>query len=219
MIQALVFDFDGLILETESPILHSWEEVYRSFGLELAFEDWAQIVGTAHNGWHPLDDLQQKLSAFNRQAVIERQRRRERELILAQPVLPGVEQYLEDARRLGLKIGLASSSTCAWVTEHLTRLGLLDYFDAMRASDDVRLTKPDPELYRSVLEALGSAPDQAVALEDSPNGILAARRAGMYCVAVPNELTRRIPIEHADLRLESLADMSLETLLQRLEKK
>ncbi|MEW5871600.1 MAG: HAD family hydrolase [Chloroflexota bacterium] len=218
MIRALVFDFDGLILETETPIFQSWQELYREYGQELSFETWAKIIGTADTEYEPLRALEELLGALlERQAVEARRLQRETELVQEQPVLPGVEQYLQDAHRLGLKVGLASSSPCSWVQGHLTRLGLLDYFDAIRASDDVERTKPDPALYTLAVQGLGVSPGQAIALEDSPNGLLAARRAGLFCVAVPNDLTRSLALEQADMQLASLAHMPLETLLVEVE--
>jgi len=219
MIRGVVFDFDGLILDTEEPIFRSWEEIYREFGCELSFEDWANTIGSADFQWYPMDALEQQLGRCleQREEILQRQHVREAELVLQQPVLPGVEQYLHDARRLGLKIGLASSSTAAWVVGHLERLGLRQYFEVIRTSEDVKITKPEPELYLSALEGLGVQPKQAVAFEDSPNGILAANRAGMWSVVVPNVLTRRLPVDHADLRLESLAMMPLKSVLEKLE--
>ena len=99
--------------------------------------------------------------------------------------MPGVLDYLRDAHRLGLKVGLASSSSCAWVEGHLVRLGLREYFDCVRARDDVSITKPDPALFLSAVETLGVQPCEAIAFEDSRNGLIAARRAGLHCVAVP----------------------------------
>jgi beta-phosphoglucomutase-like phosphatase (HAD superfamily) len=128
-----------------------------------------------------------------------------------------VTDYLEDAKREGLLLGVASSSTCNWVTGHLSRLGLYDYFDYIRAKDDVRVTKPDPELYLAVLEAMNIQADQAVVFEDSPNGIRAAKQAGIFCVAVPNGLTRQLSLAEADLCLPSLADLSLEELLPKVQ--
>jgi HAD superfamily hydrolase (TIGR01509 family) len=130
-----------------------------------------------------------------------------------QAPLPGVEQLLRDAYDLGLKIGLASSSSCDWVQMHLSRLDLIKFFDCIYGKDDVRITKPDPELYESVLQALGARPDEAIVFEDSPNGILAAKRAGIFCVAVPNHLTQQLQLDQADLRLDSLADLSLQEIL------
>jgi beta-phosphoglucomutase-like phosphatase (HAD superfamily) len=85
------------------------------------------------------------------------------------------------------------------------------------ASDDVRITKPDPELFVVALAGLGLEAGQAVVFEDSPNGVLAARRAGLFTVAVPTRMTEMLPLEQADLRLSSLAELPLEELLRRVE--
>ncbi|MBN1146899.1 MAG: HAD family hydrolase [Anaerolineales bacterium] len=220
MIRALIFDFDGLILETEGPIFRSWQELYQAHGCRLAWEKWATIIGRneLEIGYDPLAELEKQVGKpLERQTLAERRRQREWELVLAQPLQPGVEDYLRDALRLGLKIGLASSSPCQWVTGHLERLGLRDYFASVMAGDDVPLTKPDPAVYLRVLECLGVPGEQAAAFEDSPNGALAAKRAGLFCVVAPNELTRQLPNPHADLLLESLAEMPLEALLARVE--
>lgn len=217
-IQALVFDFDGLILETESPIFQSWQELFQAYDQQLPYDKWATIIGSSNVDFDPMQELDRLIGRELDWAVIEPKRRqRELDMIAGLPVLPGVEAYLEDARRLGLKIGLASSSPCDWVEGHLVRLGLIEYFQTIIASDDVEYTKPDPALYRLAAGRLGVPARHALALEDSPNGVLAAKRAGLYCVAVPNEMTRHIAFEGEDLRLESLAEMPLEDLLRRLD--
>jgi HAD superfamily hydrolase (TIGR01509 family) len=216
MILALVFDFDGLILETEGPIYQSWRELYAAYGIALPFDTWGKIIGTSDH-FDVFGELERQVGhPLDREALIARQKVRETELVLQQQVRPGVEQYLKDARRLGLKIGLASSSSCRWVTGHLERLGLLAYFDRICARDDVHLTKPDPELFQLAVCWLGVEPGQAVAIEDSPNGILAAKRAGLYCLAVPNALTRQLSLDLADLRVDSLEELPLEQLLNQL---
>lgn len=215
MIRALIFDFDGLILDTEEPILRSWQEVYRSFGLELPLKQWATVIGTQEADFDPRRELERLCSfPFVWEAIEARRRAREAELILSQPVLPGVEQYLTQAHQIGLKIGLASSSSRTWVIKHLDRLGLLDHFEVLRCREDVERTKPDPALFVSVMGALGLQPGEAIVLEDSFNGVLAAKRAGLYVVAIPNQLTRQMDFSLADLLLESLAAMPLEKLLQ-----
>ena len=135
-------------------------------GVPLPLETWGQIIGTSDH-FDVFGELERLAGRqLEREAVVARQKSRETALVEEQPVRPGVEQYLQDARRLGLKIGLASSSSCAWVTGHLERLGLLHYFDCICPRDDVRLTKPDPQLYTLAVDQLGVTPDQAVAIED-----------------------------------------------------
>ena len=219
MIRALIFDFDGLILETESPIYQSWQELYQSYGRQLSLEQWETILGTNEGTFDPMVELEAQVGSLqDRENVLSQVRQRELDLISAQPVLPGVRDYLVEAKKLGLKVGLASSSPCAWVTGHLSRLSLIQYFDCIYARDDVRRTKPDPELYLTVIDEFRVRSDEAVVFEDSPNGILAAKRAGLYCVAVPNPLTRQLRLDHADFRLNSLAEMPLSELLFQLEK-
>ena len=217
MIRALIFDFDGLILETEGPSYKSWEEVYQSFGLALPFSTWSTIIGTTQGEFDPRIELQKQVKdRVDWDEIESRRQASEQAIIEAQSVLPGVEQYLHDARHLGLKTGLASSSSCNWVVGHLKRLGLVDHFDCICASDDVQHTKPDPELYQCVLRGLGVRADEAIALEDSPIGIQSAKQAGVFCVVVPNPLTSQLILSQADLLLGSLAEMSLEQLLNKV---
>lgn len=219
-ITAIIFDFDGVILETESPIHQSWSELYQEFGLKLSMEVWARTIGAGEDIFDPLADIEEQVGRLpDRERLARRRRQREDALVAAQPVMPGVAQMLHDARRMGLRVALASSSSCRWVVGHLERLGLRDYFSIIRASDDVERTKPDPELYLSALAGLGVDSTQAFAIEDSPNGVSAARHAGLFCVAVPNNLTRGLPLEHADMLLESLASLPLDRLVAEIERR
>ncbi|MDD2694522.1 MAG: HAD-IA family hydrolase [Anaerolineales bacterium] len=215
-IRGLIFDFDGLILETEEPVYRSWQEVYGRFGQKLDFATWATIIGTVPAGYDPLDELEALIGhPIPAREALEAQRlQQELDLIYARQPQPGVLALLRDARQRGLKSGVASSSSRSWVIGHLTRLKLLDYFDCVKARDDVRQVKPDAELYFMVLRELGLEAGEAIAFEDSSNGVTAARQAGLFCVAVPNEMTRSLPLDHANLRLDSLAEMSLDELVR-----
>jgi HAD superfamily hydrolase (TIGR01509 family) len=216
LIRALVFDFDGLILDTEEPVYRSWLEVYQAHGEELPFERWVQIVGSTTAGFHPQHHLEERLGRSLPKEVLDRRVGRRTEMILAQEVLPGVVRHLEEARTMGLKLGVASSSTSDWVRGHLARLGILERFDCMRCRDDVPNAKPEPDLYLAVLECLGVRASEAIAIEDSPNGVLAAKRAGLRCVAIPNSITARLDLGQADLLLGSLAELTLPELLRKL---
>jgi HAD superfamily hydrolase (TIGR01509 family) len=216
VIRAIVFDFDGLILDTEEPVYRSWLEVYEAHGEDLPFERWVQIVGSTTTGFHPQHHLEERLGRPLPKEVLDRRIGRRTEMILAQRVLPGVVQRLDEAREFGLKVGVASSSTNEWVRGHLARLGILDRFDCLRCRDDVEHAKPEPDLYIAVLDCLGVTAAEAIAVEDSPNGVAAAKRAGMRCVAIPNPITARLDLSHADLVLSSLAEVTVADLLERL---
>ncbi len=218
MIEAIIFDFDGLILETEGPAYQSWREVYETFNCHLNFEDWSTVIGADPNHFDPFVSLEAQLGQrVNRAEVGARRMQREQELVNEQPIMPGVLDYLSEAHQLGLKIGLASSSDYAWVDGHLARLGILDRFDAIRTNDDVEKTKPAPDLFLSALQGLKTTPERAIAFEDSYNGIRSARSAGIFCVAVPTEMTRSLPLDLADLRIESLAALPLKQLIEEVE--
>jgi HAD superfamily hydrolase (TIGR01509 family) len=218
MIKALIFDFDGLILETEWPVYRSWKELFESYECQLTFEKWQTTIGTMPPPFDPLDLLEEQLGhPLEREEIKANRLARELEIIATQELMPGVKTYLADAKRLGLKIGLASSSDCDWVIGHLKQRGLIAYFDCINARDDVPLTKPDPALYLSSLACLKVNADQAIALEDSAHGVTAAKRAGLYCVAVPTDMTRSMSFDHADLVLDSLDNMPLENLIQKFD--
>lgn len=218
VIRTLIFDFDGLLVDSETVIYQSWQEVYQRHHCVLPLEHWSRCIGSSAMLFDAHAYLESLIGQpLSRQELDTQRASRQMELMANLGPLPGVEQYLSDAKRRGLKVGLASSSGRAWVEGHLTRLGFLPAFDCLRCADDVTETKPHPELYLSVLKALDTRADQAIAFEDSPNGIEAAQGAGMFCVAVPSAMTRHLPLEAADVRLTSLTDMSLEALIATVE--
>ena len=221
MIQALIFDFDGLILDTETPEFHCWQNLYREHGFELPLEQWGSIIGG--NG-HSDFDVAEHLSHLSQgrldsASLRARNRLESHNIIMAQGPLPGVMEYLKDAKRLGLKLAIASSSSHSWVDTHARRIGVFDYFDHVIAADDVGLgrTKPNPDLFLTALSRLRVLKEAAIVFEDSPNGVKAANRAGIFVVAVPNSVTSTLTLEGADLVLESLADLSLSQLLDKVK--
>ena len=212
-IEAIVFDFDGLILETEGPAFETWAAIYREHGHVLPMEQWHLSIGT-DRGFEPVDYLAALVGdGLDRVATQKRRDARKDELIAALDVMAGVREYIDDARRLGLKMAIASSASRRWVVGHIERLGIHAHWDAVLTRDDVARSKPSPDLYVAATKALDVAPEHAVALEDSPHGIAAAKDAGLRAVAVPNALTKDLDLSRADVRLSSLAEMPLERLL------
>jgi HAD superfamily hydrolase (TIGR01509 family) len=213
---ALIFDFDGLIIDTESPEFQAWTEIFVAHEVELDLATWAVGIGTLST-LDPYAELEKRVGrAIDRAEVRALRKQRHGELLALEPIRPGVLDYISEGRRLGMGIGVASSSPRSWVADHLTRLGIIDLFDCLCTSDDVVTVKPDPALYLLALDKLGAKADESIAFEDSPNGILAAKRAGLFCVAVPNPLTSQLPLELADVRLDSMADLPLTELVIRL---
>ncbi len=213
-IRGLLFDFDGLILDTETPSLASWQEVYREHGHELPLERWAKIVGTI-GAFDPLEHLEGLAGPLDREAVRLRRRDRELALLEIEEALPGVFSYLDGARKRSLRTAIVSSSSRGWVDGHLARLERAEDFDAIVTADhDVERAKPRPTLYLEALERLGLAAAEAIAFEDSPNGIRAAKAAGLFCVAVPNGVTAALGLDEADLVVPSLAKLPLDDLLE-----
>jgi HAD superfamily hydrolase (TIGR01509 family) len=219
MIHGLIFDFDGLIIDTEWSVYQSWMELFDSFGAELPLDQWTSIIGTSeYEHFNPYDVLEQQVGrSLDRKSLRIKRYEREMELVRVQPILPGVKNYLRDAKIRGLQLGVASSSDRKWVIGNLSRLSLLDYFDIVHTSDDVERTKPDPALYRLALQSLDLLPEEAIVLEDSPNGVTAAKIAGIFTVAIPNPLTARLNLGHADLQLDALSQISLADLIEKVE--
>lgn len=214
-IRALLFDFDGLILDTETPSYESWQEVYREHGHELPLDRWAAIIGTI-GGFEPLDYLEELHGPIDRAAVRTRRQEHELRLLEIEELRPGILEYLEEAERRGLKTAIVSSSSRKWVDRHLVRLERAEHFDEIVTADrDRERSKPRPTLYLEALERLGVGAGEAIAFEDSPNGVKAAKAARIFTVAVPNGVTAALGLDEADLVLESLAELPLRELLDR----
>jgi beta-phosphoglucomutase-like phosphatase (HAD superfamily) len=215
VIRALIFDFDGLILETETPAYQAWVEVYREFGHELPKELWLDYIGREGGWFDALTYLEGLVGPRDdRDAINRRRDLRKTELVMAVAESEGLRMLLTDARVRGLRLAVCSSSTPKWVLGHLERLDLLSFFDHVQCRDRPELrAKPAPDLYLAACAGLGVRPDEAIAFEDSRNGMLAAQAAGMRCVVVPNELTIAMDLTGADHRFNSLAAVSLQTLL------
>lgn len=216
MIRSIIFDFDGLILETEEADFLSWHELFDTLGCRLRLEEWVPYIG----GGEILDlygMLERQLGKpIDRSAVQAARRKRHMQICDALQPLPGVLARIEEAQALGLSLGVASSSARAWVVPHLRRLGLARYFATVQCKDDVGVAKPDPASYQAAIKTLGVDPDQAISFEDSPHGVRAAKRAGLFCVAVPSKLTSHLVFTEADMVVPSLASVDLRQLSARL---
>ena len=214
-VRAFLFDFDGLIIDTETASRAGWEWLYDQFGHELPPEKWALMVGTV-DGWDIWGNLEALVGEpLDFDEWNEKRYAHELSILEAEELRPGIADYLEAAEQHGLKRAIVSSASRKWIDMHLARLERAYGWDAILTADhDPERAKPRPTLYLEALAQLGVDADEAIAFEDSPNGAGAAKAAGIYVVGVPNEVTKDFGLEDvADLVLDSLADLPPDELL------
>lgn len=213
-IRAFVFDFDGLIIDTETPDFEAWQSVYRKYGFDFQLKDWQKSYGTGRNEFDPTSNLAKLIGKPELGKMIEHEQRViSLSKIVHTSALPGVEKILDSAKSAGLKLGIASNSSADWVLCNLARLGFLHFFDSICNGNDVSALKPDPAVFNLSISELGVRPEEAIVFEDSPNGITAAVNAGIFCVAIPNKALGNFNVEHANLVLDSLDEISIQELM------
>jgi len=222
MLKALIFDFDGLILDTETPEVLVWQSIYREHGFELPVHEWEKTIGGYGISTFDAADHLTHLTQGRLDAVSSRLRyRKEADAVIhASPVLPGVKEMIHAAKAQGMKVVIGSSSPHSWVDAHTQRLGIYTLFDHIICQDDVApgRTKPHPDIFLKALEKLQIRNTEAVVFEDSPNGVLAAKRAGIFVVWVPNPLTAKMSAS-GDMKVSSLAELTLRDLMERMNLK
>jgi HAD superfamily hydrolase (TIGR01509 family) len=212
---ALIFDFDGLICDTEGCLLGAGRLVFLRHGVEFPLQRWLHVIGTAnpHNFWVPW--LEEGLGAkVDEGEVLEEFELHNREATQRLTPNRGVVELLDLADEEGIGVGVASSSSIDWVGGLLDQLGLRSRFSHILTRDDVANAKPAPDLYLLAADRFDAKPQHCVAFEDSHNGSLAAKRAGMPCVVVPSELTSQQDLSHAEQRVEHLGEITMVLLRQ-----
>ena len=219
MIRALIFDFDGLLIDTETPALTSWQKVYRDHGQTLTLELWQGAIGRASGtGFVPLDYLATLIgNTFDVQSVREKRNEHKMQLCEAEQLRSGVLETLLKAKELGLTCTVASSAGREWVEGWLQKHDALHHFAFTRTGDDVENVKPAPDLFLSVAEKLNLQPSECLVFEDSPNGALAALSAEMPCVFVTNPVTEGLEFPQHALKLRRMDEMRLEHILQVIQ--
>lgn len=212
-LQSLIFDFDGLIVDTEKPGFDSWNEIYADFGQSLTLDDWRGATGYV-GGFDPGVHLETLLGRkLDWQNLAPRRDARNWELTLKQGVLPGIRELMLAAADADIPLGVASNSGFGWVNDGLERLGLRNFVRAIVTRDMVLNPKPAPDVYLKAAETLQVSPALSVALEDSEPGCRAAKAAGMRAVVVPNQFSERQDLSVADLVVPSAKVLSLEQLV------
>lgn len=213
---AVVFDFDGLIMDTERCLTTSWQQEWRCYGLELDLESFWVAHGADAD-----EERESRLglavgSAFDAVASRERRERLRLRMVAELGLSPGIADWLRQARQTSLRLAIASSSSRRWVRDLLRQVGWESVFAVLACGDEVSFAKPAPDVYRLALDRLGLPPAHAVAVEDSAHGVAAAKAAGLRCIAIPNAHVGSARCEAADLVLPSATTMSLGDALARM---
>lgn len=210
MIRALIFDFDGTIIDSETPVFEGWKQTYAEHGHELPLERYVEIIGTAAHTFDPHGHLEDLIGRrLDREQLTAERQLKHRAVIYSNDTLPGVRTWIEEATALKMPLAIASSSQQWWVDSNLTRLQLRDHFKVLRTREMVAQAKPAPDLFLAALDGLGLKPHEAVVIEDSAHGVTAAKAAGLYTIAVPNPVTAALDFSKADLVVKSLAELPM----------
>jgi HAD superfamily hydrolase (TIGR01509 family) len=213
-LEAVVFDFDGVIVDSETPEYEAYRTLFERAGLSLSVEEWTSQVGI----WTHDQDLvwHGRLCARCTVSPSLEDFRTQKRLLFAQRlsmvVMPGIERLLESLAAASIPIGIASSSPARWVVSAATRLGLRSQVQAIVTADDVEKRKPAPDVYLEVVRRLGVRTTHAVAIEDSGPGIAAALAAGLKTVVIPHWLTDRHDLNGAHLRVSSAGELTVSRL-------
>ena len=215
-VEAVVFDFDGLLMDTESSSLASWQYEWRRHGLELNADKFF-----ADHGGDVTEERYAELAAavgpsYDSEASHERRVAYRNRLHADLGLSPGIPEWLEKAKHLGVRLAIATSSPREWVEGLLGANGALDTFEFLACGDEVANPKPDPGVYHLALTRLALPPERVVAIEDTPHGVTAAKAAGLLCVAIPNRHVSAARFGSADLVLTSAAQAGLDEVLRRI---
>jgi HAD superfamily hydrolase (TIGR01509 family) len=215
-IRGVLFDHDGLIVDTETPAYVSWCEIYHEYGVELALDEWVKCVGGSGLEFDPLVHLESLTElSIDRVGIRNRRLHRKRELVLEAEPIHGVRDRLKEAQQIGLLVGVVSSAGIPTIKESLERLNLIQYVNILTCGDEVDFVKPAPDLYHLAMRRLGLTPQETLVFEDSPNGVLSALEAEIHCIAIPNAITKSLVFPNVKM-IQSLGDHSLMEIISML---
>lgn len=219
-LRAVLFDFDGTLWDSETAVFSVFRELFAEYGNELTLQTWSAAIGTV-GGFDPYTELQRlhaddDLDLDDLRASTEP---RIREAARKVPLRPGVAGFLRQLDGAGVRRALVSSDRSEWLVTHLERLGWPEGWSAMVSADgDATRAKPNPHLYLAALELLDVPASETFAVEDSPNGIRAAKAAGIPCVCVPNEATEGLDLSEADLVVPTFESLAVDDVWRRVRR-
>jgi HAD superfamily hydrolase (TIGR01509 family) len=208
LLKALFFDFDGLIMDTETPEVRAWESMFAEHGLDYPAEFWQHVVGRGPDQLEekPVERLIRLSGTATPADDLFAEFRRHYFDILEHKPLPGVVQLLSKAHQEGIKMWIVSSSDNPWVTGHVESLGIKDFFEDCVTRERAPRSKPAPDLYLEGLRVSGAKPEEVHVFEDSYNGMVAALDAGLTVTVCPNPTTKHLDFSRATRLVSSLEE-------------
>jgi len=209
---AVIFDMDGLLVDTETCDYEAWRELHEAHGVELSMAEYCYSAGL-YGSWERMYEDLAGRSGVSPEELHRRREPRFRERVEAclRPA-PELVALLGELRSQGVKRGIASSSDSDWVAYLVDGLGLRGEFQTIATGHDVARRKPAPDVYLLAAERLAVDPRRCVALEDSAHGVAAAHAAGMRAIAIPNSVSRHQDLSAADARVAHFGDVTLDLL-------
>ena len=206
--KAIIFDFDGVLVDTEWAIYQSWVKLFAREGQKISIETYSPCLGAGYSHWNPGDYLESltgkkydwETETPARQAVLEADLER-------MGLMDGALELLDWCREHDIPLAVASSSSRRWVAGWLEKLGIMKRFVGVFTRTDGYPVKPDPALFLAARECVGVAPDDCIIIEDSENGTISAQRAGIPCIAIPNRMTAAADFSRAKMVLHSLREL------------
>ncbi|HEY2905428.1 MAG TPA: HAD-IA family hydrolase [Vicinamibacterales bacterium] len=217
LLSAVVFDFDGVILDSETPEFESHRLIFERCGATLTPDEWCDQIGVwvegHHERWHA------RLCALAPDAPdwasFEAERRRLFVSLVSREPMRGIDQLIDTLESAGIPLAIASTAPAAWVSSAAERLGIHHRFQTIVTCDDVERRKPAPDVYIEAMRRLGADPARSIAIEDSAPGVESAKAAGLTTVAIPHWLTERHDLSRADVRVSHAGELTL-ALLEKL---
>jgi len=206
LFDAVIFDLDGVLLDSEPLYLSATNIVLAREGRYLSPEENAGYIGWRYDDF--LAELIPRLGLLHPPDYYVAETRREVGRLLSGPLdpAPGAADLVECLQAAGIPLAVGSSSSHTWVETILSGLGLRDWFPVIVGGDDVAHGKPAPDIFRRCAELLGARPERCVVIEDSPTGVLAARRAGMAAIGLRTAATAALTLEGCLAVVDSLAE-------------
>jgi HAD superfamily hydrolase (TIGR01509 family) len=213
----VVFDFDGLIVDSETPEYEAHRQIFAEHGETLTPEEWLEEVGTVDPQRNWFARLGRRIGRPLDIAALREEKRRRFWTVAKMEPMPGVRALLDQLTAAGVPLALASSSEASWIRKATMMLDVTRYFQTIVTGEDVTHRKPHPEAYLKAAARLGVPPARCVAIEDSEHGLAAAKAAGMKTVVIPHWLTALQDLSAADLRVASAEALNLEVLARLVD--